>query len=215
MFSVGRDFTSANFLMLKCFFFRPCKAKASKSPFFSAPRYKLTDTGQGFHRLQPAPRIYAAMVGWGLALRRDVKTSTLTHRPKSVLRIATQRAILHKTQQELGMWIGSSVIHLGDTNVPNAVVFIGAMLVLLRRFLLPRLYQYSPHPRLSFNQNSPDKYTQVARILGPIVQTLKHIPKLAEVCIACAVVAPPLHPPGSDMTHAIVSFHRMRPPKSG
>eukprot|EP00730_Choanoeca_flexa_P015459 TRINITY_DN7102_c0_g1_i2.p1 TRINITY_DN7102_c0_g1~~TRINITY_DN7102_c0_g1_i2.p1 ORF type:complete len:925 (+),score=196.84 TRINITY_DN7102_c0_g1_i2:56-2830(+) len=80
--------------------------------------YKLTDTGQGHHRQQQAPRIYAAM-----------------------------RAILQQTQQELGTWIGSSVIHLGDNNVPNALVFI-------------------------------DKYTQVARILGPIVQTLKALPKL-------------------------------------
>eukprot|EP00045_Choanoeca_perplexa_P013389 m.151782 g.151782 ORF g.151782 m.151782 type:complete len:884 (-) comp16346_c0_seq3:254-2905(-) len=82
--------------------------------------YTMTDTGQGHHRQQPAPRIYAAM-----------------------------RAILQQTQQELGTWIGSSVIHLGDNNVPNALVFI-------------------------------DKYTQVARILGPVVQTLKALPKLAK-----------------------------------
>merc|ERR1719201_800787 len=42
----------------------------AEQDLLDAAKYKLTDTGQGFHRLQPAPRIYAAM-----------------------------RAILHKTQQ--------------------------------------------------------------------------------------------------------------------
>jgi hypothetical protein len=32
--------------------------------------------------------------------------------------------ILHKTQRRVGNWIGSSVIHLGDHNVPNALHFI-------------------------------------------------------------------------------------------
>ena len=52
--------------------------------------------------------------------------------------------ILHHTQASIGGWVGSSVIHLGDNNVPNTVVFI-------------------------------DKYTQVSRILGPLVSTLNNI----------------------------------------
>lgn len=82
--------------------------------------YKLTDTGQGLQRVQQSNRILSAM-----------------------------RQILHKTQTQLGSWVGSSVIHLGDHNVPNALTFI-------------------------------DKYTQVSRILTPIVSTLKKIPKLCE-----------------------------------
>ncbi|EDQ88877.1 uncharacterized protein MONBRDRAFT_32701 [Monosiga brevicollis MX1] len=82
--------------------------------------YKLVDTGQGHQRQKRAPRIEAAM-----------------------------RAILQQTQAELGTWIGSSVIHLGDNNVPNALIFI-------------------------------DKYTQVAKILGPIAHTLAALPGLAE-----------------------------------
>jgi len=57
--------------------------------------YALTDTGQGYHRVQPAPRISKAM-----------------------------RAILHYCQTKIGNWVGSSVIHLGDKNVPNALMFI-------------------------------------------------------------------------------------------
>ncbi|KAG3117557.1 UPF0652 protein [Phytophthora idaei] len=58
-------------------------------------RYELTDTGQGLHRIQPAPRVSRAM-----------------------------HVILHSTQRSLDSWVGSSVIHLGDKNVPNALMFI-------------------------------------------------------------------------------------------
>jgi len=34
------------------------------------------------------------------------------------------RSILHSAQQQLGTWVGSSVIHLGDANVPNSLMFI-------------------------------------------------------------------------------------------
>ncbi|CAH0514757.1 unnamed protein product [Peronospora belbahrii] len=58
-------------------------------------RYDLTDTGQGLHRIQPAPRVSRAM-----------------------------HVILHSIQRKLDSWVGSSVIHLGDKNVPNALMFI-------------------------------------------------------------------------------------------
>ncbi len=61
--------------------------------------YKLRDTGQGLHRMQPAPRTSKAMHG-----------------------------ILFAVQQRLGGtkhgWVGSNVIHLGDDNVANALIFI-------------------------------------------------------------------------------------------
>ena len=81
--------------------------------------YALRDTGQGLNRLQHSPRV-----------------SRLMH------------TILHRTQQKLGEWVGSSVIHLGDHNVPNALMFI-------------------------------DKYTQISRILNPIVITLQFIEHVA------------------------------------
>ncbi|DAZ93123.1 TPA: hypothetical protein N0F65_009699 [Lagenidium giganteum] len=58
-------------------------------------KYALSDTGQGMHRVQPAPRVSRAM-----------------------------HVLLHSTQRKLDTWVGSSVIHLGDKNVPNALMFI-------------------------------------------------------------------------------------------
>ncbi|KAG8758943.1 hypothetical protein FRC11_002833 [Ceratobasidium sp. 423] len=57
--------------------------------------YRLRDTGQGLNRVQHAP-----------------KTSREMH------------AILSRAQRDLGSWVGSSVIHMGDHNVPNALLFI-------------------------------------------------------------------------------------------
>lgn len=58
--------------------------------------YRLRDTGQGMNRVQAAH-----------------KTSRMMH------------VILNRTQKSLGGWVGSSVIHMGDHNVPNALMFIG------------------------------------------------------------------------------------------
>lgn len=82
--------------------------------------YELLNTGQGLQRVQTSSRVYRAM-----------------------------HEILHHTKKRLcyeagGSWIGSSVIHLGDNMVPNALVFI-------------------------------DKYTQISRILGPIITVLNYL----------------------------------------
>jgi len=69
--------------------------------------YRLRDTGQGLNRVQGAP-----------------KTSRMMH------------IILHKAQKRVGTWIGSSVIHMGDHNVPNALMFIDKY-TQIYRILLP------------------------------------------------------------------------------
>ncbi|KAG8789780.1 hypothetical protein FRC12_013245 [Ceratobasidium sp. 428] len=57
--------------------------------------YRLRDTGQGLNRVQHAP-----------------KTSREMH------------AILGRAQRDTGSWVGSGVIHMGDHNVPNALLFM-------------------------------------------------------------------------------------------
>jgi len=88
-----------------------------------AVTYKLKDTGQGVQRVQQSPRSYKAMTG-----------------------------ILRRVQNSVDTWIGSSVIHMGDHNVPNALTFI-------------------------------DKYTQVPRILGPIVNCLENLEKMEDAAV--------------------------------
>ena len=83
-------------------------------------RYGLTNTGQGLNRVQQAPRVGKAMYD-----------------------------ILATCQRKLGGWVGSSVVHLGDQNVPNALMFL-------------------------------DKYSQVSRILNPIVLVIEELPRLAK-----------------------------------
>jgi hypothetical protein len=56
--------------------------------------YRLVDTGQGLNRMQSCPRV-------GHAIHH----------------------ILHRVQSHVD-WVGSSVVHLGDTNVPNAFFFL-------------------------------------------------------------------------------------------
>ena len=57
--------------------------------------YEQRDTGQGLQRVQTAPR-----------------TSKAVH------------ALLHSVQTKTAGWVGSTLIHLGDSNVPNSLMFI-------------------------------------------------------------------------------------------
>lgn len=57
--------------------------------------YQLWNTGQGLNRVQGCPLVAREM-----------------------------QRILAKVQRESGAWVGLSVVHLGDRDVPNALVFI-------------------------------------------------------------------------------------------
>lgn len=100
--------------------------------------YRLRDTGQGLNRVQASP-----------------KTLRMMH------------TILHRAQQSVGSWIGSSAIHMGDHNVPNALMFIGKL-------------THSHRPENVLINSFVDKYSQIYRILLPICNTLSQIPGLAD-----------------------------------
>ena len=55
----------------------------------------MRNGAQGLNRVQQAPQVSRAM-----------------------------HSILDRCQRQIGSWVGSSVIHLGDHNVPNALMFI-------------------------------------------------------------------------------------------
>lgn len=71
--------------------------------------YEFRNTGQGFQRVQKAPRLFEALT-----------------------------EILNQTKRELGQWVGSDRIHLGDNQVPNAFNFIDKY-AQISRILIPIL----------------------------------------------------------------------------
>ena len=75
-------------------YFMPIWFKAEEDLLASS--YRLADTGQGLNRVQGAPNCSRFM-----------------------------HTILDKVQRDLeGSWIGSSVVHMGDHTVPNALMFL-------------------------------------------------------------------------------------------
>ena len=62
---------------------------------FNSSSYRLTSTGQGLNRVKPCPALYKAV-----------------------------HNILNECRSKCHSWVGSSVVHLGDDAVPNAMFFL-------------------------------------------------------------------------------------------
>lgn len=81
--------------LLHCMFACLCKPDEYLLRVCHAMHCDMRDEAQGLNRVQQAPQISRAM-----------------------------HSILNRCQRQIGSWVGSSVIHLGDHNVPNALMFI-------------------------------------------------------------------------------------------
>eukprot|EP00557_Chaetoceros_sp_GSL56_P001365 CAMPEP_0176496108 /NCGR_PEP_ID=MMETSP0200_2-20121128/11022_1 /TAXON_ID=947934 /ORGANISM="Chaetoceros sp., Strain GSL56" /LENGTH=650 /DNA_ID=CAMNT_0017894047 /DNA_START=44 /DNA_END=1992 /DNA_ORIENTATION=+ len=89
--------------------------------------YQLLNTGQGLNRVQQCPKVGKVM-----------------------------RHLLNKTQSAAGSpWVGLSVIHLGDRDVPNALVFIDKY-TQIPRFLKPIADFCDGIPELCSNEKIRD-----------------------------------------------------------
>eukprot|EP00041_Stephanoeca_diplocostata_P039062 m.1584326 g.1584326 ORF g.1584326 m.1584326 type:complete len:209 (-) comp25320_c0_seq51:5023-5649(-) len=69
--------------------------RCADNDLLSGAGYRLCNTGQGLNRVQACPSVSRAT-----------------------------NAILRDVQAQVGGWIGLSVVHLGDRDVPNALMFI-------------------------------------------------------------------------------------------
>lgn len=78
--------------------------KADQDLLSTASGYTLANTGQGLNRVQACPKVGGEM-----------------------------RAILGSVQRDCGAWVGLSVVHLGDRDVPNALMFIDKYTQVRRR----------------------------------------------------------------------------------
>jgi hypothetical protein len=108
--------------------------------------YSLQDTGQGMQRVQQCPRTYQAM-----------------------------QKILSRVQAKVRNWIGSSVIHMGDHNVPNALSFID-------KYTQGKCIRSDKETTVSIDSSHVFfvLIPLVPRILAPIVSCLENLEKICD-----------------------------------
>ncbi|OBZ83438.1 hypothetical protein A0J61_08515 [Choanephora cucurbitarum] len=108
----------------------------------SPSAYRLTNTGQGLQRIQPCPHVSKAI-----------------------------HKILNRVHKKCGSWVGSSVVHLGDKNVPNSFMFIDKYNQ-VARILTPIV---STLDKLDYFENDVDLLDYVKNTYGSIEQCKKDI----------------------------------------
>lgn len=96
--------------------------------------YQFVNTGQGFHRMCKAPRSYSHM-----------------------------SRCVSETERQMNGWVGIKVIHVGDRDVPNALVFIDKYTV------IPRIVQPIKHTILAlekiFSPNATEEHPGLRNFL--------------------------------------------------
>jgi hypothetical protein len=116
---------------------------AEKDLLSTTSPYRLRDTGQGLNRIQDVSVASSATMLRARAVLHavhsgDVRVHARVHVcvracvcvcPQSPHVGRAMHDILHRAQKMTGYWVGSSVIHLGDHNVPNRCALAGCLLV--------------------------------------------------------------------------------------
>lgn len=115
----------------------------------SAVPYELKDTGQGLQRVQKAPRVYSAM--------HDILAHT--QRQLSLSSIGNVHTVSSGNSGFESNWVGTSVVHLGDHNVPNALVFIDKY-AQVSRILGPLIATLNQLEKLVEENSGLDRYIQ-------------------------------------------------------
>lgn len=96
--------------------------------------YRFCDTGQGFHRMLSAPKTYARM-----------------------------SSALAEAHRVMGGWVGIKVVHLGDRDVPNALVFIDKYTIIPK--MLTPIVQTIERIDDIFDESKPELHPGVRGLL--------------------------------------------------
>eukprot|EP00742_Colponemidia_sp_Colp-10_P017239 GILJ01019813.1.p1 GENE.GILJ01019813.1~~GILJ01019813.1.p1 ORF type:complete len:375 (-),score=41.97 GILJ01019813.1:25-1044(-) len=101
----------------------------------SGSRYRIVDTGQGFHRMSDAPVSYDRMT----------------------------RSIAEAQREMRGQWVGIKVVHLGDRDVPNPLVFIDKYTVIPR--MLNPVVKAIESLEAIFDSSLPEEHPGIRNLL--------------------------------------------------
>ncbi|KAH9598250.1 Protein of unknown function DUF2009 [Trypanosoma melophagium] len=97
-------------------------------------QYRFVNTGQGFHRMCHAPKSYTRMT-----------------------------RCVSEAEHEMGGWVGIKVIHLGDRDVPNPLVFIDKYTV-IPRIVQPIMHTIKALEKI-FSHNTPEEHPGIRNLL--------------------------------------------------